>query len=593
MRLDNFKIRTKLIIIYIICVLLPMIVTNLFLVQMVTRNVREEEYRNMENIRDQVINELQIKINNVTAISDYLYMNERLNAFIEGDYPSPVAYYEAFDRFIEDSIIRYYYTTESVYNIQICTDNPGIISGSYFCSRDEVKDTDWYRKYLQNEEKISILAYYEKDSAYEQAQNRARHISLIRKMDNFGGSAVMRIDFDYEILAGILDYEMSEVELYLLDQEKIILQSGEKEIGAEDYPPRDSLQKKKLTVEGDLEIMGEKWELILEKDNYSISEALKGQRGSFAFLILINLILPSVLIVVVDKSFKKRIMLAESYIKKAEQEQFEIIPGDHGRDEVGSLIRSFNLMVVKIRKLIEVVYKKDAEQKDMMIARNRAELEGLKRQINPHFMYNTLESIRMHSLVKGEKETAEQMGRFAFLLREVTYWPDDFVKAEEEAAAVDVYLGIQKNRFGRRLDYTVYIQEETKNLRIPKFSVLTFVENACIHGIEPKLSGGSISVSITSDENDVYLEVIDSGKGMDDEKLEKLRGQIRDAALEKLENAKSIGVMNTVVRLKMYFHDDMEFEIDSKKDEGTELFIKIPRVEGKDGDRYVKGNAGR
>lgn len=79
---------------------------------------------------------------------------------------------------------------------------------------------------------------------------------------------------------------------------------------------------------------------------------------------------------------------------------------------MGDLIRSFNLMAVKIRELIEVVYKKDAERKNIQIARNRAELDAMKRQINPHFMYNTLESIRMHSLVKNEKETAELMGKF-------------------------------------------------------------------------------------------------------------------------------------------------------------------------------------
>lgn len=273
-------------------------------------------------------------------------------------------------------------------------------------------------------------------------------------------------------------------------------------------------------------------------------------------------------------------MLTEEYINKAKQEQFEVIPGSHGGDEIGNLIQSFNLMVLKIKELIEVVYKKDAEQKDMMIARNRAEIEGLKRQINPHFMYNTLESIRMHSLVKGERETAELMGRFSFLLRQVTHWPEDFVEVEVEASAVEFYLGIQKSRFGKRLEYTVYTQEETKKLKIPKFSILTFVENSCIHGIEPLIEGGSINVNVTSDEAYIYVEIIDSGKGMEEAELEQLRHRIEYAMLEELESSESIGILNTVIRLKMYFNDKVEFEVDSRRDQGTELFIKLPRTEG-------------
>lgn len=157
---------------------------------------------------------------------------------------------------------------------------------------------------------------------------------------------------------------------------------------------------------------------------------------------------------------------------------------------MGDLIRSFNLMAVKIRELIEVVYKKDAERKNIQIARNRAELDALKRQINPHFMYNTLESIRMHSLVKNEKETAELMGKFSMLLRQVTRWTSEFVRVSEEVESVRAYLDIQKSRFGERLIWSVYVQEGTEKLYIPKFSIMTFVENACIHGIEPQIHGG-------------------------------------------------------------------------------------------------------
>lgn len=588
--MDNFKIRTKLGIIYIICVLLPMFVTDFLFVQMVTADVTTEEARNMEDVLERISYELTAKVNSVVSISDYLYMNERLNEFLEYSYGSPAEYYEAFEQFSNDSVIRYYYTAESIFHIQICTDNPGIVSGSYFCSREEVKDSVWYQKYLQNEEKIFILAYYEEDNFYEQSKNQARHISLIRKMDNFGGDAVMKIDFDYEMLESILDYDILDADIYVSDGEKIILQPGAER--KKDYPLLNKTEEKQLSVQEDVPVVGDIWKAVITKEQYSAYKILKGQRSKFAALLLINLILPSVLIVMIDRSFKKRLLLTEEYIRKTEQGQFEVIPGNPGNDEIGRLIRSFNLMVLKIKELIEVVYKKEAEQKTIEVAKNRAELDALKRQINPHFMYNALESIRMHSLVKGEKETAEMIGKFAALLRQVTYWKEDFIEVKEEMSVVCFYLEIQKNRFGRRLEYTVYVQPEAEKQKLPRFLVMTFVENACIHGIETQMDGGSISVNVTSDDDYIYIEVIDSGAGMEEEELKTLRKQIQGASWKELKGSEHIGVLNSVIRLRMYYHENMEFEIDSGKGKGTEIFIRIPQEKGEE-EEYVESNAGR
>lgn len=590
MLLDNFKIRAKLVIIYIVCVLLPMIVTDSFFVYSVTQNVNRQEYDTMEEVLGQVKNDLNTKVNNVVAISDYLYMNERLEEFISRNYTSHAEYYEYFNQFLEDSVIRYYYTMDSIYNIQICADNKSIINGSYFCDIDEVKGAKWYRQYQENGERTFVMAYYEEDNYYEQSMNHARHISLIRKMDNFGGNAVMKIDFDYTSLAEILERESTEMDIYVDDGKQIILSSDSLENVKEDYFSVSSYEKKDLEVSTLLEVVGDNWNISITMDEYGISEALEGQKKVLFFLVMINLILPSILIIMVDRSFKKRILLTEKYIKKAEQEEFEEIPGNPGKDEVGDLIRSFNLMTAKIRKLIEVVYKKDAEQKNMIIARNRAELDALKRQINPHFMYNTLESIRMHSLVKNEKETADLMGRFSILLRQVTRWSSDFVTVQEEAESVRFYLDIQKTRFGKRMEYSVYVQDEAEQLMIPKFSVMTFVENACIHGIEPRIEGGTISVAITSDEEYIYVEVIDDGCGMTEDALEKLREMIKNASIEDLSTAKSIGILNTVVRMRLYFEETVELEIDSTLNEGTELYIKIPK-ERRDKNGDAEGDA--
>ena len=122
----------------------------------------------------------------------------------------------------------------------------------------------------------------------------------------------------------------------------------------------------------------------------------------------------------------------------------------------------------------------------MTVARQRAELLALRSQINPHFLFNTLESIRMHSILKKEYVTAGMIEKLAVLERQYVDWGADFASVEEETELVKAYLGIQKYRFGDRIAYEIDIEDKCKNMIIPKLSVVTFVENACVHGIESK-----------------------------------------------------------------------------------------------------------
>ena len=166
--------------------------------------------------------------------------------------------------------------------------------------------------------------------------------------------------------------------------------------------------------------------------------------------------------------------------------------------------------------------------------------------------------------------------KFSVLLRRAVQWNRDFVEVSQEAEDVRAYLGIQKQRFGSRLSYSVYIQEECRERKIPKFSLLTLVENACVHGIEPRIEGGTVTVTVSQDETHMFLEVVDSGNGMKQRELEELRKQISSATMDQLHHSAHIGVLNTVVRLKLYYEGEVTFEINSEEGEGTEICVTLP-----------------
>ncbi len=181
----------------------------------------------------------------------------------------------------------------------------------------------------------------------------------------------------------------------------------------------------------------------------------------------------------------------------------------------------------------------------------------------------------MRSLIKGENETADIIENLSILLRKTINWGEDYIMIEDEMLFVENYLQIQKYRFGDKLSFSYYVMEECKIIRIPKLSILGFVENACVHGIEEVSHNASINITVFKDENDLFIEISDTGGGMDKKKLSLIRDNLRNAKMDMLNNSKSTGVLNTYMRIQMYCNNNMKFEIDSELKEGTKVTIQI------------------
>lgn len=296
-------------------------------------------------------------------------------------------------------------------------------------------------------------------------------------------------------------------------------------------------------------------------------------------LIIFNFLFPTLVILLINKSFQDRIALTEQHLLKVEKGIFERININEGKDEIGDLIRSYNFMVVKIDELLGEVYKKEREQQKIELAKTKAELNALQSQVNPHFLYNTLDSIRMRNLLNGDRESATVINELAQLFRRMTKWSDSyFVTVEEELAYVQRYLNIQKYRFVDRLNFSIYVEEECKEHYIPKMLILTFVENACIHGIEKKKNGGEISIIVSAQENAIYIEILDSGVGMDAKRLRKIRESLEKNDVTTSNWEESTGILNAYLRIKMHYQEEGELEIESQNYTGTEVYIKLPII---------------
>lgn len=233
-------------------------------------------------------------------------------------------------------------------------------------------------------------------------------------------------------------------------------------------------------------------------------------------------------------------------------------------DEIGMIGLEYNKMAENIEMLIEKVYKMELTQK-------QAELEFLQMQINPHFLYNALDTISWMALAKGNMDVSEMTIALAELLR-ATIKKESFITLREEMNTVKDYLLIQQERFGDKISAEYFVEEDAYSCMVPNFILQPVIENAIIHGLEPKIEKGKLSINISIQDEFLTFLVEDNGVGMDETEILDLYKKCRE------NNTKqSIGLKNVYRRLLLCYGESSMLKIESKKEQGTRISFLIPR----------------
>ena len=166
--------------------------------------------------------------------------------------------------------------------------------------------------------------------------------------------------------------------------------------------------------------------------------------------------------------------------------------------------------------------------------------------------------------------------KLAVMQRQNVEWHDDAVTIEEEEGFIDAYLQLQSYRFGERISFNIDIEEDCKKVMIPKLTLTTFVENACVHGIESKSAQGWIFVRVYKEDDSLIIEVEDTGDGMEESDVEVLQNRMNNVTIEMVREAKHVGILNACLRIKMMFKEQAKFAIESEKGIGMSVIITIP-----------------
>lgn len=266
-------------------------------------------------------------------------------------------------------------------------------------------------------------------------------------------------------------------------------------------------------------------------------------------------------------------------MREIQDGNLDVVLPIRSHDEFGLIADNFNRMTNRVNELIEEVRKALAKQKN-------AEINALEAQINPHFLYNTLDSINWMAIEKEEYEISKMLRDLGVILRYSIGKSNGLVSVAEIADWLEKYIGLQKMRFDNVFTYSVSIDEKVSGCILHKLLLQPFIENAIVHGLKELDGGGMLRVdfALSTDGRFLHITIEDNGAGMPHELAVKYNDTVW--AVSNADN--SIGLHNAFSRMHMYYGDKASWKVSGMENMGTVIMLKLPaewRKEDADTDR--------
>ncbi|WP_337103285.1 cache domain-containing sensor histidine kinase [Paenibacillus sp. YIM B09110] len=318
------------------------------------------------------------------------------------------------------------------------------------------------------------------------------------------------------------------------------------------------------------------WKIVGLVPLQEIVEEANAIRRLIIISVLLSIIFAFTLHFFITARLTKPVQVLKNKMRLAASGYLEVKVSTSGRDEIADLGTSFNTMLGKIKALLDQSIR---EQKQI----RKAELRALQAQINPHFLYNTLDSIVWMAEAGKNSQVIQLVQALSRFFRISLNKGRDWISLRDELEHVRSYLIIQQMRYRDILDYAIEVDEELIDHSILKMTLQPIVENALYHGIKNKRGKGFIKVTATAEHQLLLITVEDNGIGMNPERLFTLREQLslqRQPDESGTQVSGGFGLHNVHQRIKLYYGEAFSVHIDSVDQEGTKVTISIPKNRG-------------
>lgn len=595
----DLSIRRKLLLVLYIQIIIPLILIGYLSYKDSEEIIRKKSTDYSQDILRMIGMRLNDYVNNLTLISQDLLYDRNIYNILNKDssISDPLTDYEMGGN-INSVLKKILLSRNEIQSICFVSNN----GTHYFAdnNREKVSIMDVMRDremLLKAREDQGRVVWY-----LDSSQGKVTNVFLVRtiyNMDNFKEIGLMVIlvkkEFLERVYQDLVNDDMQNIAIISADNEQIVSRDPkdtrllDNELLANIQGKNGSIidaQEKALVSFVSMEEPD--WKVVSYTPLLKLFREIDGLRKRFIMLCIVSVLLLSVLSIYIAVDFTNPINRLVKGMQKMQKGGDNVYIEVDRKDELGYLNKAFNKMSKEINHLVTWIYREQ-------ITRKEAEIKALQSQINPHFLFNTLESINWMAQLNHVPEISETVSDLSSLM-EVSIGRDDrLITLKEEFSYMDKYIALLKRRFEDRVELVKEVQEAALEVKIPRLLIQPLIENAVFHGIEKCRGKGIIQLNAFIQGETLAIEVMDNGAGIEQDELETLNERLEldnDTYFKTLESkrTKSVGIENVNRRIKLFYGESYGLKIESEPGKYTRVVVTIPLCpEEKKEGLYVQG----
>jgi sensor histidine kinase YesM len=533
----------------------------------------EIEY-NVKNIHQQSLQRINQELRHLDYIAEGVNSDFLIQTYIESNGTDPLVHHNFFKEYIDR--IFSIHSGSSNYIKQICLSHND--TGTSICTDFDLLNVDT-RPVNRSDWKYQIYNMQSSMKANDFNLNRSNslEIGLIApiyslKTEIVSGFIVVLMDFS-ELLEDIqASYSIENHMIY--DQNGIMIYNSEDPMNSESFSITEELDHNFMKIQDDriIHVMdwnrfNLSWKSQLELRNERMPPSWNSIRGTLIVFFIVFLTISIMSSIVFTRFFTKPIHSLRLLMKRAELGDLKAYWTSTGTQEMNDLGESYNQMLNRLEDLIKQVKWEESLKKE-------AEIEALRYQLNPHFIYNTLNTIKWVAKIHKTPQISEVVSSLVRLLQASLGKKGDFITIREEISLIEDYMEIQAFRYGDNVKIEYEIDPISSVCLIPKMLLQPLVENALIHGIEPANKEGLIFIKVWLDRDLLMCQVEDNGKGMPGNVMNS--DDLFPNKTSVKERMSGIGLKHIREKIKLYYGPDYKMYIINKETKGTIIRLSLP-----------------
>lgn len=585
----NLSLKKKLLFSYILLIVIPLVILGFYSYYYFSNTLYEKVVISSQESNAQIVKNIDNFLTSLSKISEFPSLDDTVSSILRKDYTKSENRFVEILSDVEDANASLYkgvfYMNEYIGSVTVVPNNIDYVFNVSIIPKYTIsypdKSQKWYQDILKAEAKAVIFGihrdFLQTDGEYVISVGR----SIVDPFTNKSyGVTVLNVKAD-RIMTLWKDISLTpESKFAVLDNKNNIIYSSGIGVSGENISTIPGFSKV-IDQDGSTEtiIDGEdvylniatselyQWRVVSITPKDELFSEIYNIRDITVLLCIVLILLALSVSTIIATGITKPVLMLKKSMISVENGDLNVTSSISG-GEIDELSSGFNRMISETRKLIQKIYEQETEKRD-------AEIIALQSQISPHFLYNTLNTIKWMAKIQGSTGIVNALGSLIQLLTFASKNKDNLISIKEELEQLNYYVDIMNLRFNDKFSVEYRVDDEALKCMTLKFLLQPIVENAIIHGFEDLSGNGVINITIVKKDDRIIYDVIDNGKGIDQETIRKILYSEEYSSKKKFSK---IGLYNVNKRIKLEFGESYGVEIPEETGKNSRVHVEIPAI---------------